>query len=74
MPSKQQYSFACDAEPRAEDHPKTVAKWRKRATVKDLKTGPKVPYSKILSEAEKAMIVAFRRQKLLPLNDCLNYK
>lgn len=25
--------------------PKTVAKWRKRATVKDAKTGPKAPHS-----------------------------
>ena len=26
-------------------NPKTVAKWRKRATVEDLKTGPKEPRS-----------------------------
>ena len=26
-------------------NPKTVAKWRKRATVEDLKTGPKAPHS-----------------------------
>jgi len=25
-------------------NPKTVAKWRKRATVEDLKTGPKAPH------------------------------
>ena len=46
---------------------KTVAKWRKRATVEDLKTGPKEPRSTVLTEAEKAMIVGFRRHTLLPL-------
>jgi transposase-like protein len=29
-------------------NPKTVAKWRKRATVEDLKTGPKAPHSTTL--------------------------
>lgn len=52
-------------------NPKTVAKWRKRATVEDLKTGPKEPRSTVLTEAEEAMIVAFRRHTLLPLDDCL---
>jgi hypothetical protein len=33
-------------------NPKTVAKWRKRATVEDLKTGPSEPRSTVLSEAE----------------------
>jgi transposase-like protein len=51
-------------------NPKTVAKWRKRATVEDLKTGPKAPHSTTLSEAEEAMVVAFRRHTLLPLDDC----
>ena len=45
-------------------NPKTVAKWRKRATVEDLKTGPKEPRSTVLTEAEEAMIVAFRRHTL----------
>lgn len=49
----------------------TVAKWRKRATVEDLKTGPKEPRSTVLNEAEEAMVVAFRRHALLPLDDCL---
>ena len=48
-------------------NPKTVAKWRKRATVEDLKTGPKAPHSTTLSEADEAMVVAFRRHTLLPL-------
>lgn len=48
-------------------NPKTVAKWRKRATVEDLKTSPKEPRSTVLTEPEEAMIVAFRRHTLLPL-------
>ncbi len=52
-------------------NPKTVAKWRKRVTVEDLKTGPKEPRSTILTEVEEAMVVAFRRHTLLPLDDCL---
>lgn len=52
-------------------NPKTVAKWRKRATVEDLKTGPKEPRSTVLTEAEEAAIVAFRRHTLLSLDDCL---
>jgi hypothetical protein len=52
-------------------NPKTVAKWRKRAAVEDLKTGPKEPRSIVLTEAEDAMIIAFRRHTLLPLDDCL---
>lgn len=64
-------SFARDAEPGTGINPKTVAKWRKRATVEDLKTGPKAPHSTTLTEAEEAMIVAFRRHTLLPLDDCL---
>lgn len=38
-------------------NPKTVAKWRKRGTVEDLKTGPKEPRSTVLTEAEEAMVV-----------------
>ena len=52
-------------------NPKTVAKWRKRGTVEDLKTGPKEPRSTVLTEAEEATVVAFRRHTLLPLDDCL---
>ena len=48
-------------------NPMTVAKWRKRVTVEDLKTWPKAPHSTILAEAEEAMVVAFRRHTLLPL-------
>jgi transposase InsO family protein len=52
-------------------NPKTVLKWRKRATVEDCKTGPKDPRSTVLSQAEEAVIVAFRHHTLLPLDDCL---
>jgi transposase InsO family protein len=50
---------------------KTVAKWKKRASVTDLPTGPKQPKSTVLSIEEEAIIVAFRRHTLLPLDDCL---
>ena len=64
-------SFDRGAEPGVGINPKTVAKWRKRQTVEDRKTGPKEPRSTVLSEEEQAMIVAFRRHTLLPLDDCL---
>ena len=50
---------------------KTVAKWKQRDTVADLPTGPKEAKSTILSIEEEAIIVAFRRHTLLPLDDCL---
>lgn len=50
---------------------KTVAKWRKRETVTDLPTGPKEAKSPVLSTEDEAIIVAFRRHTLLPLDDCL---
>jgi transposase-like protein len=50
---------------------KTVAKWRKRTSVTDLPTGPKEPKSTVLSIEEEAIIVAFRKHTLLPLDDCL---
>lgn len=50
---------------------KTVAKWRKRETLEDRKTGPTEPSSTVLSADEEAMVVAFRRHTLLPLDDCL---
>ena len=50
---------------------KTVAKWRKRAFVNDAPMGPKTPHSTVLSSKEEAIIVAFRKHTLLPLDDCL---
>ena len=52
-------------------NPKTVAKWRKRTSVADLRTGPREPRSTVLSAEHEAMVVAFRRHTLLPLDDCL---
>src|SRR5215217_6119805 len=48
-----------------------VAKWKKRPSVQDERTGPKEPRSTVLSREEEAIIVAFRRHTLLPLDDCL---
>jgi len=50
---------------------KTVAKWKKRTSTADLPTGPKDPRSTSLSIGEEAVVVAFRRHTLLPLDDCL---
>lgn len=52
-------------------NPKTVMKWKHRESVEDLPMGPKEPSSTVLSKAEEAMIVTFRRHTLLPLDDCL---
>ena len=50
---------------------KTVAKWKKRGSVVDLPTGPTEAKSTVLSVEDEAIIVAFRRHTLLPLDDCL---
>jgi hypothetical protein len=39
--------------------------------VADLRTAPKNPRSTVLSVRQEAVIVAFRRHTLLPLDDCL---
>jgi len=52
-------------------NPKTVAKWKKRTSVSDLSTGPKDAGSTVLTVEEEAVIIAFRRHTLLPLDDCL---
>src|SRR3954469_6138759 len=52
-------------------NPKTVAKWKKRTSAADQPTGPKQAKSTVLSPDEEAIIVAFRRHPLLPLDDCL---
>src|SRR3982751_929811 len=52
-------------------NPKTVAKWRKRTTTADQPMGPKRPRSTVLTEAEEAIVVEFRRRTLLPLDDVL---
>lgn len=52
-------------------NPKTVAKWKKRDTIADHPTGPREPKSTVLSVEDEAIVVAFRRHTLLPLDDCL---
>jgi transposase-like protein len=52
-------------------NPKTVAKWRRRTSLDDRPMGPTVPRSTVLSSDEETLIVAFRRQTGLPLDDCL---
>ena len=51
--------------------PTTVQKWRKRSTTADAPMGPKEPRSTVLTREEEAVVVAFRRHTLLPLDDCL---
>src|SRR5258708_5926471 len=50
---------------------KTVAKWKRRTSVADIPTGPKDARSTMLSIAQEAIVVAFRKHTLLPLDDCL---
>ena len=44
-----------------------MAKWRKRTSAADLPTEPKDAKSTMLTLGEEAIIVAFRRHTLLPL-------
>jgi hypothetical protein len=48
-----------------------VAKWRKRTSISDRRTGPQEPRSTVLSVEDEAVLVAFRCHTLLPLDDCL---
>ena len=50
---------------------KTVRKWKGRTSVSDRRTGPEEPRSTVLSPEQEAMVVAFRRHALVPLDDCL---
>ena len=49
---------------------KTVAKWRSRTTTSDARKGPR-PVSTVLSAAEEALIVVFRKHTRLPLDVCM---
>ena len=49
----------------------TVQKWCKRETIGDARMGPKQIRSSVLTVEQEAIIVAFRRHTLLPLDDCL---
>ncbi len=50
---------------------KTILKWKHRDYVHDSPMGPKDPNSTVLTRAEEAICVAFRKHTLLPLDDCL---
>src|SRR5918997_5984771 len=51
--------------------PTTIQKWRKRQATDDAPMGPKEARSTVLTSEQEAIIVAFRRHTLLPLDDCL---
>lgn len=40
-------------------------------SVADVPTGPENPSSTVLTIEEEAVVIAFRRHSLLPLEDCL---
>src|SRR6186713_1733809 len=52
-------------------NPKTVAKWRARSDTADAPMGPHRPRSTVLTEAEEAIVVEFRRRTLLSLDEVL---
>lgn len=52
-------------------NPNTILKWKKRDFQHDAPMGPKEIRSTVLSKEEEALIVAFRKHTLLPLDDCL---
>jgi len=52
-------------------NPKTVAKWKKRASGDDLPPGPRSPNPRKLTAEQEEIIVRFREHTLLPLDDCL---
>ena len=52
-------------------NPKTAAKWRRRTFTADARMGLRQPRSSVLTEAEEAIVVEFRRRTLLPLDDVL---
>jgi hypothetical protein len=51
--------------------PKTIVTWQKCSITKDADMGQKHPRSTVLTLEEGAIIVAFRKHTLLPLDDCL---
>lgn len=50
---------------------RTAAERKTRETLADRPTGPKQPKPTVLSVEDEAIVVAFRRHTLLPLDDCL---
>lgn len=69
--SKRRKKVAVPLLPQYGLNPKTVAKWRKRTVTTDAPMGPKSPRSTVLTPAEEAIVVEFRRRTLLPLDDVL---
>ena len=51
----------------------TVTKWRSRTRTADAPMGPTKPKSTVLSPAEEAVIVEFRKRTLLPLDDMMGF-
>lgn len=51
-------------------NPETVLKWRKRPTAADAAMRPKARGT-VLTEAEEAVVIEFRRRTLLPLDDVM---
>jgi len=49
-------------------NPKIVAKWKKRGSTADSPTGAQKPKSTSISLEDEAIIVAFRKHTLLPLD------
>ena len=52
-------------------HPQTVAPWKRRESVHAAPMGPQAPRATVLTTAQEALGVAFRRPPLLPLADGL---
>jgi hypothetical protein len=71
MLDRQGASFARAVEPGARYQSEEDCEVAKAGEVEDMKTGPTELRSTALTEAEEAMVVAFRRHTLLPLDDCL---
>ncbi len=50
-------------------NPKTACRWSHRTGTADAPMGPRRARSSVLTEAEEAFVVEFRRRTLLPLDD-----
>ena len=64
-------SFDRGAKPRTGHQSEDGCEVGKRPTVEDQKIGSREPRSTVLSAEDEAIIVAFRRHALLPLDNCL---
>ena len=64
-------SFARDAEPGTGHQPQGGGEVAEASDGRGSEDRPKAPHSTTLTEAEEAMVIAFRGHTLLPLDDCL---